>query len=116
FNNETSFTLTTNLTPNTIYPITVRAEDFGGNLSAPSNQVIGTTIVEGLYYEHSTGAWSSLDPAASQGAGDSPPIDWTTAEFTGKISNFNVNPTIVEPPAIPGIATQQDFYKIKFDG
>lgn len=113
--NDTTFTLT-NLSPNTAYPITVRAEDFAGNLSAPSNQVIGTTIVEGLYYEHSTGAWSSLDPAASEAAQDSPPIDWTTAEFTGKVTNFNVNPTIVEPPLIPGIATQQDFYKIKFDG
>lgn len=113
--NETTFTLT-NLSPNTAYPITVRAEDFAGNLSEPSNQIIGTTIVEGLYYEHSTGAWSSLDPALSQGAGDSPPIDWTSAEFTGKTTNFNVNPTIVDPPLIPGIATQQDFYKIKFDG
>lgn len=49
--NETTFTLT-NLSPNTAYPITVRAEDFAGNLSEPSNQIIGTTIVEGLYYEH----------------------------------------------------------------
>jgi chitodextrinase len=113
--NETTFTLT-NLSPNTAYPITVRAEDFAGNLSEPSNLVIGTTYVDGLYYEHSTGAWSSLDPVASQGANDSPPINWTTAEFTGKVNNFKVNPINVEPPATPGIATQEDFYKIKFDG
>lgn len=113
--NDTTFTLT-NLSPNTAYPITVMAEDFAGNLSEPSNLVIGTTYVDGLYYEHSTGAWSSLDPAASQAAGDTPPINWTTAEFTGKVNNYKVNPTIVEPPLIPGIATQQDFYKIKFDG
>jgi fibronectin type 3 domain-containing protein len=109
---ETTFTLI-NLTANTAYPITIQAEDFGGNISAPSNQVIGTTVVEGLYYEHSTGAWTTLVPGPASG---DPPIDWVTAEFTGKINNFNVNPINVEPPAVPGIATQEDFYKIKFDG
>lgn len=113
--NETTFTIT-GLTLNQTYPITVQAEDFGGNLSAPSNQVIGTTVVEGLYYEHSTGAWTSLNPTTSSSNGDSPPIDWISAEFTGRINNFNVNPINVELPAVPGIATQEDFYKIKFSG
>ncbi|MBX2955401.1 MAG: fibronectin type III domain-containing protein [Cyclobacteriaceae bacterium] len=113
--NATSFTIT-GLTANNAYPITVQAEDLSGNLSPPGNLVIGTTIVEGLYYEHSTGAWTTLDPAQSASRGEVPPIDWVTAEFTGKINNFNVNPINVEPPTTPGIATQQDFYKIKFDG
>lgn len=113
--NETSFTLTS-LPANTAYPITVQAEDFAGNLSAPSNQVIGTTYVEGLYYDHSTGAWTTLDPVESNNRGESPPIDWVSAEFTGKISNFNVNPMVTFYGEPPGIATQEDFYKIKFDG
>ncbi|MBX2966273.1 MAG: fibronectin type III domain-containing protein [Cyclobacteriaceae bacterium] len=113
--NETTFTLTS-LPANTAYPITVQAEDFGGNLSAPSNQVIGTTVVEGLYYEHSTGAWTSLDPFISTANTDTPPIDWFSAEFTGKINNFNVNPMVTHYGEPPGIATQEDFYKIKFDG
>lgn len=113
--NETTFTIE-GLSANQAYPITVQAEDLSGNLSPPSNLVIGTTFVEGLYYEHSTGAWTTLYPQESTSRGETPPIDWVTAEFTGKVTNFNVNPINVEPPAIPGIATQQDFYKIKFEG
>lgn len=114
---QTSFIIT-GLAINNDYPITVKAEDTAGNLSAPSNQIIGTTFIDGLYYEHSTGAWNSLDPDRSENEfNDIPPINWTTAEFTGKIANFNVNPKS-DPPVngILGIATQEEFYKIKFDG
>jgi predicted esterase len=112
--NETTFTIT-GLTLNNDYVITVQAQDFASNLSEPSNQVIGTTYVNGLYYEHSTGAWTSLNPTTSGTNGDTPPIDWVTAEFTGKWPNFNVNPVNAEF-GTPGFATQEDFYKIKFSG
>jgi fibronectin type 3 domain-containing protein len=114
FSNETTFTIT-GLTLNQAYPITVQAEDVAFNLSTPSNQVIGTTYVDGLYYEHSTGAWTTLNPATSVSLLESPPIDWVTAEFTGRWPNFNVNPVSTEF-GTPGFATQQDFYKIKFSG
>jgi fibronectin type 3 domain-containing protein/predicted esterase len=116
---QTTYTIT-GLAINTAYPITIKAQDFSGNQSPPSNQIIGTTYVDGLYYEHSTGAWSSLNPPTSATNGDTPPINWTTYEFTGKMPTplvngnpFNVTPAIDDPR---GIATQQDFYKIKFDG
>ncbi|WKZ60975.1 MAG: hypothetical protein QY309_05695 [Cyclobacteriaceae bacterium] len=120
----TSYTIS-GLPINNAYPITVQTEDLAGNLSPPSNQVIGTTFIDGLYYEHSTGAWKSLDPvisASTTGGGsippDNPPIDWVTAEFTGKIANFNASPITypVDANGVKGIATQEEFYKIKFDG
>lgn len=111
---NTTFTIG-GLTTNQSYQISVQTEDLAGNLSAPSNQITGLTYVDGLYYEHSTGAWSSLTPSISS-QNDTPPIDWTSAEFTGKISNFNVNPNVTFYGEPPGIATQQDFYKIKFSG
>ncbi|MBL7843591.1 MAG: fibronectin type III domain-containing protein [Cyclobacteriaceae bacterium] len=115
----TTFTIT-GLTANNAYQITVQTEDFAGNLSPPSNLLTATTYVDGLYYEHSTGAWNSLDPFRSDSEfNDDPPINWNTAEFTGKIANFNVNPNTDPPHPVNGtlgIATQQEFYKIKFDG
>ncbi|MBN8577737.1 MAG: fibronectin type III domain-containing protein [Cytophagales bacterium] len=116
FTTDATTTHTLNgLTINTAYRLTVQTEDLAGNLSPPSNQIIGTTYIEGLYYEHSTGAWTSLDPNKSAQDGNTPAIDWVSAEFTGKWPNFNVNPKNVES-GIPGFATQEDFYKIKFDG
>ncbi len=116
----TTYTLT-GLTINTAYPITIKAEDLFGIQSPPSTQIIGTTYVDGLYYEHSTGAWTSLNPPTSATNGDNPPINWTTYEFAGKMPTplpagnpFNVKATIDDPTY--GIATQRDFYKIKFDG
>ena len=111
---NTTFTIG-GLTTNQSYQISVQTEDLAGNLSPPSNQISGLTYVDGLYYEHSTGAWSSLTPSISA-QNDTPPIDWTSAEFSGKISNFNVNPNVTFYGEPPGIATQQDFYKIKFSG
>jgi hypothetical protein len=90
----TSYTLT-NLTLNTNYSFTVKAEDLGGNLSGASNAAAGNTFVEGLYYEHSTGAWQNLDQ-----------INWDgVPEFTGHVSNFSLTPR-----------TQEDYFSFKFDG
>ncbi len=112
----TSFTLT-GLTLNSVYPITVQAEDLGGNLSEPSNQVMGSTYIQGVFFGHSTGAWTWIDPVASAGAGDTPPMQWNTFEFYGTITNpnFNVN---IQPSNLNtgGSATQSDFYNFMFDG
>jgi chitodextrinase len=79
---------------NTNYTFTVRAEDLGGNLSAASNSASANTFVTGLYYEHSTGAWTDLDA-----------INWNIAEFSGKVPNFTLAPR-----------TQEDYFNFKFDG
>jgi predicted esterase len=83
-----------NLTVNTIYNFTVKAEDLGGNLSDVSNTATASTYVSGLYYEHSTGVWSNLDE-----------IDWSLVEFSGYINNFSLAPK-----------TQDDYFNFKFDG
>lgn len=115
---STTFTIT-GLIVNQAYVITVQTEDLAGILSPPSNQIIGTTYVEGLYYEHSTGAWKSLDPQISASttvtsptAPDNPPIDWVTAEFTGKILGFEQ----YSGTNIRNLSTQEEFFKFKFDG
>jgi chitodextrinase/lysophospholipase L1-like esterase/pimeloyl-ACP methyl ester carboxylesterase len=72
----------------------VKAMDKSGNLSMASNQVNVTTIFEGLTYEHSTGAYDSLED-----------IDWSFIEFTGTVPNFGLSER-----------TQDDFYSFKFDG
>jgi hypothetical protein len=83
-----------NLNLNTTYSFTVRAEDFGGNLSPVSNAATADTYVTGLYYEHSTGAWGDIDD-----------INWANAEFTGAVTNFTLAPR-----------TQEDYFNFKFDG
>jgi hypothetical protein len=83
-----------NLDLNTVYSFTIKAEDFGGNLSAASNAASANTYVTGLYYEHSTGAWGDIDD-----------IDWTNAEFSGKVNNFTLTPR-----------TQEDYFNFKFEG
>jgi hypothetical protein len=82
------------LTVNTIYNFTVRAEDFGGNLSDASNVESASTYMSGLRYEHSTGTWTKLDD-----------IDWSLVEFSGYINNFSLAPK-----------TQDDYFNFKFDG
>ena len=90
----TSYTFQ-NLPINTTYTFTVKAEDLAGNLSAASNSSTGNTYVTGLYYEHSTGAWQTIDQ-----------INWTaTPEFTGHVSTFTLGPK-----------TQADYFNFKFDG
>jgi chitodextrinase len=89
----TTYTLK-NLALNANYTFTVKARDLGGNLSAASNSASATTYVEGLYYEHSTGAWTDLDM-----------INWNVAEFKGKVVNFTLGPR-----------TQEDYFNFEFDG
>lgn len=85
----------TNLPLNNQYSFTVKAEDLAGNLSAASNTATGSTYVTGLYYEHSTGAWSGLDQ-----------INWNAVpEFTGHVTNFTLTPK-----------TQADYFNFKFEG
>jgi hypothetical protein len=92
--NNTTFSLS-DLTLNTNYSFTVRAEDLGGNLSSASNTASANTYVNGLYYEHTTGAWSDLDQ-----------IKWTDdPEFTGTVKNFSLAPR-----------TQEDYFNFEFNG
>jgi len=91
--NATTFTLN-NLTLNTNYSITVQAEDFGGNLGPASNSVTVSTAFTGLFYEHSTGAWTDLDQ-----------INWNDAEFTGRVSTFSIGPR-----------KQDDYFNFEYDG
>jgi len=92
--NATNYTLT-NLNLNTNYSFTVKAEDLGGNLSGASNAAAANTYVNGLFYKHSTGAWTDLDQ-----------INWTgIPEFTGKVTTFTLAPR-----------TQEDFFNFEFDG
>jgi len=91
--NKTSHVLT-NLTLNKVYTFTVKAEDLGGNLSGASASATANTYVNGLYYEHSTGAWTDLDN-----------INWSNPEFTGKVTTFSIAPR-----------TQEDFFYFKYDG
>ncbi len=79
---------------NTDYTFTVRAVDLGNNLSAVSNQAAASTYVNGLFYEHSTGAFTDLDL-----------IDWNFAEFRGKVDNFTLEPR-----------TQEDYFNFEFEG
>src|SRR5690606_27966993 len=51
----------TGLPSNTNYTITVKAVDNAGLFSPASNPVTASTTVTGLWYGHSTGAWTSLD-------------------------------------------------------
>lgn len=84
----------TGLSINKTYSITVRARDFGGNLGSNSSAASADTYVNGLYYEHTTGAWSDLDD-----------INWSTYEYSGTIKSFALSPKV-----------QDDYFNFKFDG
>ena len=79
---------------NADYSFTALAVDPSGNVSEESNPAQGNTFINGLYYEHSTGAWESVST-----------IDWSFAEFTGMVDDFTLGPR-----------TQEDFFNFKFDG
>ena len=92
--NVTTYTIS-NLALNQNYSFTLKAEDLGGNLSGASNSATASTYVTGLFYEHSTGAWTDLDE-----------INWTApAEFSGKVTTFSIAPR-----------TQEDYFNFEFDG
>lgn len=84
----------TNLPLNANFTFTVKAKDFANNLSGASNSASGSTFVNGLFYEHSTGAYSDIDL-----------INWSFAEYTGKVDNFTLSPR-----------TQEDYYNFEFEG
>lgn len=91
---ETSYTIT-GLPMNTSYSITVKAVDKAGLLSGSSNQVTGTTSVSGLWYGHTTGAWTDLDQITN----------WTDPEITGWVPNFTLAPR-----------TQDEYFNFEFTG
>jgi fibronectin type 3 domain-containing protein/predicted esterase len=93
----TTFTLdNSRLVLNTYYNFTVRAVDLYGNLSSKSNQVSANTFVDGLYYEHSTGAWTDINTI---------PFLTAVPEFTGHVPNITLAPR-----------TQDDFFNFRFYG
>lgn len=90
---DTTFLLT-DLELNADYSFKAMARDPSGNISAESNVAQANTFMNGLYYEHSTGAWESVSM-----------IDWSIAEFTGMVNDFTLSPR-----------TQEDFFNFRFDG
>jgi chitodextrinase/pimeloyl-ACP methyl ester carboxylesterase len=90
---DTTFTLT-GLAPNTKYQVSVRAIDLSKNLGPASESIEVSTFFSGLFYEHSTGSWTTLDA-----------VDWSWAEFTGAVPSFTLAPR-----------TQDDYYNFTFDG
>jgi hypothetical protein len=88
----------TGLSGNTTYAITVLARDFSGRLSQPSNQVLGSTYVTTLTYNHSTGVWPELDDPILLSTFANP-------EFTGTVNNFTLTPR-----------TQEDYFNFQFKG
>ena len=91
---ETTYTIT-GLPINASYSITVKAVDNADLVSPPSNQVTGTTSVTGLWYGHSTGAWTDLDQITN----------WDKPEFTGWVPNFTLAPR-----------TQEEYFNFEFTG
>jgi hypothetical protein len=79
---------------NTVYNFQVYAVDLAGNVSGASNSASANTYVSGLYYEHSTGGWTDLDL-----------INWNSAEFKGKVTNFTLAPR-----------TQEDYFNFEYTG
>jgi chitodextrinase len=92
--NATTYTLT-GLPMNASYNITVKAVDNAGLFSPASNQITGTTSVTGLWYGHSTGAWTDLDQITN----------WDKPEFTGWVPNFTLAPR-----------TQEEYFNFEFTG
>ena len=90
---DTTFLLT-NLSVNTNYEFSVKAVDLSKNVGPASNVVKASTYFGGLFYEHTTGSWEQLDS-----------IDWSWAEYTGKVSEFTLSRK-----------TQEDYYNFTFDG
>ncbi|MDX1956240.1 MAG: fibronectin type III domain-containing protein [Chitinophagaceae bacterium] len=74
----TSFTVN-GLEQQTAYGFSVRARDFSGNISAPSNQVNATTIISGFSFKYVEGTWNNL-----------PNFTTTTAVKTGYSNSFDI--------------------------
>ncbi len=76
---DTSF-IVSNLTTGNTYNFSVRAKDFGGNLSAFSNQLTVTPSF-GLNYKYYHGEWNTL-----------PDFNTLTPLLTGKVQNVSMEP------------------------
>ena len=90
---DTTFLLT-GLPLNQRFEISVRGVDLSRNLSEPGNSVPVSTYFAGLYYEHTTGAWTDIDS-----------IDWEWSESSGTVREFTLSQK-----------TQDDYYNFSFDG
>lgn len=75
-----TFFYVSNLLTNTNYTFVVYAKDFGGNLSAPSNQVTAKPSF-GLNYKYYHGTWSQL-----------PNFNNLSTQKTGKVQNVSLEP------------------------
>jgi hypothetical protein len=93
FSPDTTFLLS-DFQINAHYSFYVKAVDRGNNLSASSNYVDVYTRISGLFYQHSTGEWNSLEE-----------IDWNIQEFTGVADSISL-----------ASRTQEDFFNFRFDG
>ena len=74
-----------NLTKNQSYVFTVKAFDTSGNISAPSNQVIGSAIQNGLNYNvyYYTGSWDHL-----------PNLNTLVPADSGFLPNISLDPAV----------------------
>lgn len=79
---------------NRTYKISVAAADVGGNKSDFGSPVEVSTKMEGLFYQHTTGAWETLTS-----------VDWDQYEYSGKVKWFDLSPRV-----------QEDFFNFRFDG
>jgi fibronectin type 3 domain-containing protein/predicted esterase len=86
----------TGLAGNSNFLITVKAVDFAGNLSQPSNQLTASTIFTGLNYTYSAVNVDNLTQAEN---------NWNTPERTGTCANFDIS-----------LRLQDDYFNFKFDG
>lgn len=96
--NATSYVITSGLALNTVYTFTVKAESIIGIFSPPSSPAVANTYKNGLFYKHSTDAWSSLDEPSMQASFQNP-------EYTGWVPNFTLD-----------VRTQDNFFNFEFEG
>jgi hypothetical protein len=89
---DTSF-VSNALTINSRYTFSVKAVDLGGN-AGPEATITMVTIFNGLYYEHSPGAWPYLDS-----------VDWSQPEYKGYLDGLTLKKK-----------TQEDYFYFRFKG
>jgi hypothetical protein len=76
------------------YKVRITAVDVAGNESEESASILFSTKMKGLFYEHSTGAWTELSQ-----------INWRDPEYTGHVNDFTLSQKM-----------QEDFFNFRFDG
>lgn len=99
---DTTFTLS-DLAPENVYRITVKAVDAAGNISQASNKLSEVTIVQGLKYKYYLGGtWDKI-------AGYK---DWPVSK-SGTIENFNIS-TVSNDGVRPDV--DEDYFAFDFEG